>query len=140
MKQKIIFICLLLIIGHSLCESYGLLNVWMTNLKTINFDLFISPSYKKQMSLYYYIKMPCDDMLFMLLCFIIAYIGKQFSIKIYYLGLLYFFYHFIDMIFFWWDFKTNHLLYYIMLGVLVATTGILMYPFKEAKGMYRSLV
>lgn len=140
MKHKIIFICILLIVGHSLCESYGLLNVWMTKLKAVNLDLFLSPTYKKEMSLYYYIKMPCDDLLFAILCFIIGYIGKQFSIKIYYLGLLYFSYHFVDMLFFWWDFKTNHLLYWIMLAFLIMATVIIAWPIKEATGKYRGLV
>lgn len=124
--NKVIRDCIgLLIIGHLLTEVSSILyDIWPKWSDTEVY-WFLSPWYHMKMERKWYIKMAADDMLWVITFYCFAKIAKQYSEYLFLAVFILFCYHLVDLLFFWWNFKTSHYVYWDMLGTsLVLIKGI----------------
>lgn len=115
----------LLIIGHLLTEVSSLLyDIWPEWSDTEVYG-FVSPWYHMKMERKWYIKMAADDLLWVIVFYCFGKIAKQYSEYLFLAVFILFCYHVVDLLFFWWNFKTSHYVYWDMLGTaLILIKGI----------------
>lgn len=140
MKRKIFILAILLIAGHCSTEFYHIVRWIDPGYLDKNIDLFLSPSFKMELNVVYYAKFMADDVLFCISFYVIAQIAYEYSIKIFWIGWIYFLYHVVDSFLFWWNYKTGYAVYCVMLAAVVLSTIILILPIKERKGIYKSMI
>lgn len=140
MKRNIIIIGLLLIIAHGLTEAHSILAA-LYSIKDVAYDVFVSAKFKMLLPLQWIIKMNGDDLLLVIIFFTCAFIAKKYSKRLSLIILIWGVYHIVDMLLFWYNYKSNPITYWNMIIFCTAETVMLFLPLREeATGKYRSLV
>ena len=116
---------MVLIIAHLLTELHSL--VYALNPKTAEteVDLFLSPSFQFKLSIQWYLKMMFDDVLVVVLCFLLANAWKNYSRALYWIATIYAYYHIIDLYLFYWNYKRTVAVYWFM-GLAAAIAIIIL--------------
>lgn len=130
MKNRYISIVILLVLGHVLTESHTFIYwIWPESKDYYVDDWFIKPSFKvDQISILWYSKMMEDSFVLMAVLFAGAcqshtrnyntYLEWQrYSLRLYIIWCIYFFYHVFDTVSFLYNYKTSYVAYIIVLGL-----------------------
>jgi hypothetical protein len=138
MKSRYIAIVTLLMVGHLLSELHSV--IYWVDPKTISYwvdDWFIKPKFRvDHISILWYSKMVEDSLLLVVFFFAGAcqshshnyktYLEWQrYAMRLYCIWLLYFFYHCVDTFLFFYNYKSNNLLYVVMLGITTVLAGFI---------------
>ena len=131
MRKTILFVTIALILSVAFTEAHSILFVISPEFSNRKIDLFLSPNFKKELSLQWYLYIYSNSFLKLTLTFLLAVIGLKYSRKVFYITLIYFFYFCVDVFLFWWDYQSNFHLYWAMLIVSIIVIILLFVPIKE---------
>jgi hypothetical protein len=137
MRRLVIVLCLLLIFGHVLTEVASVLTRIWPEAMNQKVNLFWRGGF--DMELYWYIKMSADDLLFTISFFVMSKIAYQYSFRLFLVCVVFFVYHLIDSLMFWYDFKTSHWFYWTMIVSVICTVMFLILPVEKIRSKYKSL-
>lgn len=138
MKSRYIAIVVLLIIGHLFTELHTLI-MWTAPESVTYFvgDWFLKPGFKiEDLSILWYSKMLEDSFVMTAILFAGAcqshtrnyntYLEWQrYSLRLYCIWTIYFFYHAFDTISFLYNYKTSYIWYIVMLGVCTVSASFI---------------
>lgn len=117
-SRKEIFIAILLALGVCLTELHSFVLAAFPNTYDMTADYFLSPVFKLNLRLLWYIKMNSDDLLKLLLFTILIITTKsKFLFRVYW---IYFAYFIIDSFLFLWNFKETAETYWVLLAASIA--------------------
>lgn len=127
-----------LIIGHVLTEAHSLVSLLFPESANMEVNWFWQKIDFK-INILWWIKLITDDLLWCIVFFVMALIAKQYSLRLYFIVSVYFFYHVIDLFLFMYNYKQTTLVYWGLLGATIISTIALIWPIK-ATGKYKSLI
>lgn len=138
MKKTIGISCALLIVGHLLTEAHSIFCALWKELQTLVVDIFwVKPSY--DVTFPWWIKGITDDILWCIVFFVGAVCTRHWSQKLYFINVIYFFYHVIDLGLFLYNYKQTTMVYWLLLGATIAATIRAFLPSRNCAD-YKSLV
>lgn len=114
MKMKIIVIGIVLIVVHLLTELHSILYAIDPKAANSEVDLFLSPQFQFKLTVQWYFKMMFDDLLIVILCFLLANSYKNYSFVLHLIAIIYAFYHIIDLFLFFWNYKRTVAVYWFL--------------------------
>lgn len=106
---------LFLLIGHLITESASILQEISPSIGNKEVYWFLSPAYHNKMEICWYIKYSTQDLFEIITYYCFAKIAALYSTYLFLTVFVFFIYHVVDAILFWWDFKTSHYLYWDLL-------------------------
>jgi hypothetical protein len=127
MKQLVIILGIILIVGHLLTEVHGIIYDIYPKINTINLDLFWKKNFHFDLSLHWWIKDLCDSMLLIIVFFVMAKIAYQYSYTLFLISVIYMIYHVIDLCLFMYNYKQTKEIYWVLLAATIASTGLLIF-------------
>lgn len=127
-----------LIIGHVLTEAHSLVSLLFPESANMEVNWFWQKIDFK-INILWWIKLITDDLLWCIVFFVMALIAKQYSLRLYFIVSVYFFYHVIDLFLFMYNYKQTTLVYWGLLAATIISTIALIWPIK-ATGKYKSLI
>lgn len=136
MNRKVIILSVLLIIGHILTELHSFIFKVYPQTYSLEYDLFLSPSYKMKINFLWYIKMVFDNLLILIVFFVLAKIALSYSRGLFYVVVIYIFYHIADFLSFVWDYKSSHGIYWFLLACTTASVlTVIFYHYHKLKAV-----
>ena len=124
---------LLLFIGHTLTfVPYVLANGfhdWIYG----NADWFLSPSFHYPRARYWYFKDTADNVLFIIIFFLLAKVSAKFSDILFVVFVIFLGYHIIDAVLYWVDFNTQFWLYVDVFWTAIFLINGGVFPYKPEK-------
>ncbi len=140
MKGLAIILSVLLILSHALTEVHSLILFLWPETEHISIDWFWSPTYHMDLNILWYIKMSMDDICWCTTFFVMAKIAYRYSFKLFLIACIFFGYHVIDTVLFWYNYKSSYFVYYFLLGMVIISVLILILPMRKKTGKYKSLI
>lgn len=101
----------------------------LTKGEGIKKDLFLSPSFKMDIDILWYIKMIFDNLFLLVILFVGSLISYHISKKLFYVFTIFLMYNIIDFFSFCWNFKTTTGMYWVFLSFVAM--AVLMIIFKR---------
>lgn len=138
MKRFTIIIACMVLIALVLTESHSVLYAVKKSIAEKKLDLFLSPTYKRDLQVMWYMKMNFDTMLEIVLSFVSAAISIRYSYKLFCIMSLVFIYLVIDLFAFWYNYKSFVPMYWVLLVFIIASVLILIFVKEKKKGIYIS--
>lgn len=139
MKRFTLIIAILLIIGHALTELHSYLLAAYPQLATKEVDPFLKKDFKQPILFLWYIKFMTEGALWMITYFCMALVSYRYSLKLFLIVTVYFFYHAIDQFLFAYDYKRSYMTYWALLSISISVIIILVWPIKKKTGIYKSI-
>lgn len=122
-------LCWLLIAAHLVAEIPSVLYLHFYSWSSVPVNWILHFQYP--MARFWNIRFVCEDFLFVVVFFSMAWSVKHPDNKLFFVGSVFTFYHFIDSLLFWYDFKTSYFTYWLLLLTLVTCiVKILNFRFK----------
>lgn len=137
MKKELKHLALLMLFGLVQTESWRL-------VRWISYDYSVSMVHpfwftEEPIRVHWYFKFLSEDLLMMILFFVIARLAKFISYRFYLFGMIATTYKFIDLLMFFANFKRWENGYTIMIGLAFIATGLILYPKKESLAPIKSM-
>lgn len=137
MKRKLIWVSIVLIVSHIILELSeivekiwpSLANLYIWPVRSSSF----APKWYVENGINYlwWLKYNCDDAVWCISFLTMARIAYEFSFRLFLIVGLFFIYHVIDIILLWWSFKTSHWIYWVLIGIIIISVVIIIYPIKN---------
>jgi hypothetical protein len=130
MKANII----LLIIGHAQTEIAELLLRVRPSLAKVYIQPFINytwPHDERGVSLIWWVKYCSDDLLWVITYFVLARVAALYSFRLFCITALWFIYHLFDSFMLWYDYRTSHWLYWVLVAGIATTIAFMFLPEKK---------
>jgi len=139
MKRFSIILGVGVIVGLVFTEAHSLFRLISPATAGKSVDLFISPSFHMQLPFQWYLKMTFDDLFVAIIAFAAAVVLVRYSFKMFSLFGLVFIYKAIDMLLFWWNYKSSYATYYILISVIVAWIILIIFHKDKNQSLYKSM-
>lgn len=104
----------MLIVVHLLTELHSIIYAVDPKAASSEVDLFLSSQFRFKLSVQWYFKMMFDDLLIVILCFLLANAYKNYSFVLHLIAIIYAFYHIIDLLLFFWNYKRTVAVYWFL--------------------------
>lgn len=127
-----------LIVSHLLTEAHSILLWAWPKASTFDVHWFWS-NIDFKINILWWVKLTVDHIMQIVLYFIMAKIANQYSKKLFLIICVYFFYHFIDLLLYFYNYSQTVWVYWSLLACTIGATIILIRPIKEG-GVYKSMV
>lgn len=118
---------LILVFSHLLTEASAICYEIWPQWSDRKIDPFLSPWYSNPMKIKWHIKFVCDDLCWIGTFYAFAKVAKQYSNFLFLTAIIFFCYHIMEVVMYFWNYKTSHYLYWDFL-----TTALLM-----IRGMFK---
>lgn len=146
MKHFSIAIAVLLILSHVTLESAELLEHLFYGLSNQYINPFLNPSYHfpvikgqpEGIRLVWWVKYVCDDFLLIATFFAMSVISYKVSWRLFRVSVVFFVYHLVDHFLLWWDYRSSHLVYWIM-GISYIIAILLIFMPERKQGRLKSM-
>lgn len=145
MRRLIIWYGAVLIIAHLLTEAHSVLYYFYPNVATMRLDLFFT---SEPMQIYgdgepglefqWYLKMLSENFLLCVTYFVLANIAYRYSLLLFFIACIFFFYHLIDTFLFMYNYKKSASIYWVMLVAMSASVFMLFIKLKVYS--YKSMI
>lgn len=109
----------MLLTGTVLTESHTFILLIKPSVQDIEMSLFLN--YHYEISVLWYFKMLFDNLLMLITFFILTRIKNGFSVRFLYIAMINFAYHVFDFGGFIWNFKNDHYLYLLVIGIVTVS-------------------
>jgi len=139
MKRFSIILGVGVIVGLVFTEAHSLFRLISPATADKSVDLFLSPSFHMQLPFQWYLKMTFDDLFVAIIAFAAAIVSVRYSFKMFSLFGLVFIYKAIDMILFWWNYKSSYATYYILVAVIGAWIILIIFHKDKNQSLYKSM-
>lgn len=140
MKRLSIILGIGIIVSLIATEFHSMLYLCSPKVAGRDIDLFVSPKYKMQLPVQWYMKMTFDDLFVIVLSFSAAAATYRYSYRIFLIFCCVFAYKVTDMILFWWDYKTSYTVYYMLVFAVILLILFLILPIEKKRSNYKSML
>lgn len=114
----------MLLVSTLLTELHSFAMSYYPKVLNMQVDFFLYKSFfnieVQKMSPIWYLKMLTENLLYLVLFFIVTQLEKGFSIKMFYIFSINFVYHSFDFVSFIWNYKSTYQLHWAVLGLITA--------------------
>lgn len=141
MKRFIIFIAVLLIVGHMFTYSSAILSQIYPEIMSKKANLFKHGGVV--MEYWWYIKFTCDDFLWVITFFALTTIAYRYSVRLAMVSFIFLLYHLFDGIMFWDNYKSSKWEERGLMIAVIISVIFLVIPAKKwdrGGGKYRSMI
>lgn len=107
---------LLLLFGTLLTETHSFILLIKPEVQNVELSLFLN--YYYEISVLWYFKMLFDNLLFLIVFFVITQLERGFTVRFLYIAMINFGYHIFDFGSFIWNFKKDHNAYWLALTII----------------------
>jgi len=141
MLDKVVRRCILLIvIGLLLEEAPSMVMDFLPRWAKTEGDWFLRPTFHYSVQHAWMLKFITDSLWDVIRAYIICVLAKRYSMFLFYVCVLYFGYEIVGFVMLFWDFKTNHaLFYYILILAWIILEGLVKQYSPETIGKVKSL-
>jgi len=105
-------VIILLIIGHFLLEVSSILTELFPKWSRKEVSLFVRPGFSAPMPVNWWIKYLSDDVFNVITYYCLTTIAKHVGNILFLICVIFLSYHIIDLLMYFWDFKTSHYFYF----------------------------
>lgn len=130
---KPLWIGVILIAIHFIAEAHGFIWDFWPQIDDVKLDLFWSSSFKMKLSLHWWLKDLGDDAFMIVVFYLMARIAYQYSIKLYFICLIYMLYHIADALCFMYNYKQDRAVYWALFYSSALAVLILIWPNEKIK-------
>jgi hypothetical protein len=127
----------MLAIGHFIPELANILFYFYPALGTLEIQPFFG-STEKMLALWY-LKYLCEDILWLLVMFLLCKLAYQYSFRLFRVCCLYFAYHTFDFIMLIYNFRRSAWIYWVVVGVTLIATALIGFPERKKCGKVVSI-
>lgn len=128
MNNKEKCLTLILLFGTWLTEAHSFLQHFYPETLRLEYSFWLSPSFGVfNLSVIWYIKMLFENLLIVILFFVIIKLRYGFSRKMFLIFILNAGYHAFDFISFIWNYKNNYISYWIVLAIMTISELIIIF-------------
>ena len=133
-RNKTVKDCVILVIaGHVFTYMAAvIIRVW-PEWSRVNVDCFWSPSFHMKMERAWYIQFGGQGLCDIITYYLLAKIAANFSDALFVVFLIFFGYHIIDFLMFWWDFNTQFYIYLDLLYTAIVLIKYALVPYKPER-------
>lgn len=118
MKRFAVTLSVLIIAGHLLTEASEISENVFPYLKKVYIHPFIDPDYKfpypQGVNILWWIYYCTNDFLWIVTFFVSAMIAAKYSFRLFRVCVVFFIYHVVDHFMLWYNYKTGHVVYWLM--------------------------
>lgn len=131
MKKLTYLLCVALVFGHAITELATLLGRRFEVLQT----MYVHPFWwsREKIAILWYIKFSTEELLWNIVMFVLCKVAFQYSVRLFRVCLVFFAYHFIDMLMFFGDFKRSYNIYIALMGATMIAAALIAFPEKNKK-------
>lgn len=125
----------LLILGHALLELAELLQRIRPSIVNVYIKPFINytwPHDNRGISLIWWVKYCTDSFLYIIVFFVMARVAAVYSFRLFIICGIWFLYHLFDGFMLWYNYRTSHWLYWVIVAGAALSIGSLFLPEKRA--------
>lgn len=134
-KREVLFIAILLLIGHVQLETAEILEKFFPSDMNISIHPFWDKDYrfpiKEGIVLKWWIKYVCDDVMYIIYSFCIAYVAGKMNRRLFKICGLFFAYHVIDHLLLWYNYRSVGWYYWVIGIVMIVGTILIIIPSKK---------
>lgn len=138
-KREVLFIAILLLIGHIQLETAEVMekfypadmNVYINPFWDSGYKFPVCHGCKPGIQLKWWIKYVCDDLLYIIYSFCIAYVAGKMNRRLFKICGLFFAYHVIDHLLLWYNYRSVGWYYWVIGIVMIAWTILIIIPNKK---------
>lgn len=131
----------LLILAHLLNELSPLAQRVDSSLKDVYVDPFINyhwPHDERGINILWWIKYCTDDFSWIIVMFVLCRVAAKYSFRMFTIAGLWFLYHIIDAFMLWYNYRTGHYVYWILVPVIAGCIVALFIPERKT-GQVKSM-
>lgn len=143
MKKQLIWISIVLLVSHLLLETSEIIERIWPSLKSMYVYPVISSSFqpewytKSGINILWWVKYNSDDIVWCISYLTMARIAFEYSFRLFLIIGLFFLYHVADTLMLWWNFKSYHWFYWIVIGIIIVSVIIIIYPVKNKQAVIK---
>jgi hypothetical protein len=132
-NRVVIFLCILLIVGHVSTEAGAILHKFYDELYLIKINPWLDKSYvfygdKQGISIIWWVKECCNDFLYICTYFVVSISAAAYSFRLFRVAGLFFIYHVISHFLLWYNFRTTYEVYWLLNITIIACIVAMFIP------------